>query len=427
MNDPTADTEESVHQPEPSPVSGFFERTIVGVLTLLARSVRTMGLMVFRPGQFSLQLVGGSSDLAAPYSFLVLSLLFAGIGVRLGVSFFDQPVDVSLLLRASDTVGAITLEDVFVLTVPGIVLAALSGAGVSRWLVPGVPFQKSSIVKAVCYAAGLQFSSIGFTCLAVLVLKVFSGKSSALPGTLFDQIVLGAVVVLLFVSTVPVYFVVRNAGTTWWARSRLTAATLSGAATATVLVGVSIMNAISFDLNSTIAEARYRNQLKDRAGIEVAIRALDSRMVKDRAGRLAIQMNVSLVNVTEHPVIVPRPFRLENAHDSKAEPLQILSCSSDASNSAGWLIEAGETQLVQWTLSVPSWCADARYQQFGLPVSFNCFPFYGVKALSNYEHPVGNARLVYGELNWPVSEAWRDLDRNKVDRLTQMISRSKVH
>lgn len=427
MNDLPTDMEEPDYQPEASAVSGFFERTIVGVLTLLARSVRTMGLMVFRPTQFSLRLTGKSPDLAAPYSFLVLSLLFAGIGVRLGVSFIDQPVDVSVLLRASDTIGPITLEDVFVLTVPGIVLVALSGAGISRCLLPGVPFQKSAVVKAVCYSAGLQFAIIGFTCLTVLVSKVFSGKSSALPGNLFDQIVLGAVVVLLFVSTLPVYFVVRNAGISWWAGTRLTAAALSGMATTTVLVGVSIMNSISFDLNSTIAKARYRNKLKDRAGIEVAIRALDSRMVKDRSGRLAIQMNVSLANVTEHAVIVPRPFRLENAHDPEVEPLQILACSSDASNSAGWVIEAGETQLVQWTLSVPSWCADARYQQFGLPISFNCFPFYGVEALSENEHPVGNKRLVYGELNWPMSDAWRDLDRDKVDKLTQMISRSIVH
>jgi|GEM_PF-3424422 len=427
MNDLPTDMEEPDYQPEASAVSGFFERTTVGVLALLARSVRTMGLMVFRPTQFSLRLTGKSPDLAAPYSFLVLSLLFAGIGVRLGVSFIDQPVDVSVLLRASDTIGPITLEDVFVLTVPGIVLVALAGAGISRWLVPGVAFQKSAVVKAVCYSAGLQFSIIGFTCLSVLISKVSSGKSSALPGNLFDQIILGAVIVLLFISTVPVYFVVRNAGTTWWARNRLTAATLSGIATATVLVGVAIMTSISFDLNSAIAEARYRNQLKNNADIEVAIRALDSRMVKDRSGRLGIQMNVGLVNVTEHAVIVPRPFRLENAHDSRAEPFRILSCSSDASNSAGWVIEAGETQLVQWTLSVPSWCADDRYQQYGLPVSFNCFPFYGVEALSNHEHPIGNERLVYGELNWPMSDAWRDFDRDKVRRLTQMISQSKVH
>lgn len=424
MDERSMDADQSSHKSEAMAVSGFFERTIVGVLTLLARSVRTVGLMLFRPRQFGTQLSTGSSELAAPYSFLVLSLLFAGIAVRLGVSFFDQHVDHSLLSSATDAVGAITLEDVFVLTVPGIVLVAMAGTGIARWLLPDVPFQKNVVVKAVCYAAALQFSVIGAICLTVLISKIVSGKSSALPGNLFDQITLVAVIVLLCVSTVPVFMVARSAGTTRWARNRVAAMGFSGIAMATVLIGVSIINSISFDLSSTIAEARYRHQLQNRSGIEVAIRTLDSRMVKDTTGRLAIQMNIGLVNVTEHSVIVPRPFQLENAHDPTADALQIISCSSGPSGSPGWVIEAGDTQLVQWTLSVPDWCMDARYQQNGLPVSFNCFPYYGVSALSDHEHPIGRSRLVYGELSWPMSDAWRNLDQERVHRLAEMISGS---
>ena len=125
------------------------------------------------------------------------------------------------------------------------------------------------------------------------------------------------------------------------------------------------------------------------------------------------------------PVLLPRPFELDNAWESEYEPLRVLSCSPGNNNNAGWLIQPGETQIVHWVLDLPAWCLDKRYQHYGLPISFECFPYFGVDDLPN-QHPIGNPMLVHAELAWPMSEAHRYLDHNEVQRISQLISQSNV-
>ena len=406
--------------------TSLLERTLVSLLRLLASSVRTVRWMSFCPGRFARQVVTRPDELAPPYSFLAISLLLAGIGIRMAVIFFEQPVDHTLLSRLAQTISEIGIEDVFVLTIPCIILVAMSGAGVARWTRPELPFNTNPVVRVMCYSAGFQFAVIGSVCLLVLVSKIFSGKSSVLPGNLFDQITFAGLLLLLAMSSFPVYFVIRQQGTTWCSSQRITAGILSLLATSTVLLGVFITNSLSFDLGSTIQESQRQHQLDNLFDVRVAVRTLSSRMTRDLSGQPAVEMMVGMVNVSDEPVLIPRPFELEHAFDPKLDPLQVIDCSADNSEDPGWIVQPGETKIASWTLSCPQWCSEPQYQQVGLPVTFNCFPLHGTDDVFNV-HPIGGEQLILGELSWPLSDARLTLDEQEVERITRMISASKTY
>ena len=400
--------------------SHLFERTIVGVLTLLAAGVRTFFRMLVSPSRFARGVVDNSPDLAPPYSFLITSLLLAGISIRMAVAFFERTVDYSLLSRLAHTVGSITLEDVFVLTVPCVFLVAMAGAGVARWTRPGIPFQDNSVVRSVCYAAGFQFLCIAATCLIVLVSKVILSTSSALPPRMFDEAVFVGVALLLFLSAMSVFRVIRMDGTTVWAHRRIAAASLSGLVAVTILLGVAITNSISFDLESTIQEVRQRHQRENLDDVRIAVRTLASRIVQDELGQPAIEMNIAMVNVSDEAVVVPRPFELQHAWQSGLQPIHVLSCSTDLAEDPGWVIEPGKTCLVHWMLDVPQWCRETKYQHTALPILFDCFPLHGTDDVFR-THPIGEAAIVSCELSWPMFEARRDGNQQAVDRIAEMM------
>ena len=399
------------------------ERTIVSVLVLLSQSVRTVRWMVFAPKSFAARSLQLHCEFAPPYSFLIMSLLVAGIGVRLGVGFFQQTVDHSVLLRLAEAVRSVSFEDVFVLTVPSIILVTMAGVGVARWTAPGIHLPQNQVVRSVCFCAGLQFVAIGVCCLSTVIFKALSGKSMVLPGNLFDRVVAISLLALIVISTRPLYHTIRTAGTTRLAGNPPVAFLLSFIATTSVLLGVGIVNAISFDLGQTITEARQRHQHQILSDVYLAARTLTSRMTRLPSGAPAIEMNVALVNVSEDPVLVPTPFELENARDPRRTPIQLVT-GSTADQEAGVILQPGETRIVKWILSVPEWCAEADVQQATLPVTFYCFPYAGTNDMLNV-HPIGESRLVYAELQWPMSEAWRMLDREKIQRIGQMISESR--
>ena len=203
--------------------SGLFERTIVSLLTLLAAVFHTSVLMLRRPRRFAELLEQQSNSLAPPFSFLLVSLLAMGISVRSAIEFYERRVDHTLLNQLAATVRSFTLEDIFVLTVPCIILVTLAGAGLARAVRPDGPFVRNPVVHAVCYAGGLQFVLITAACLVLLVMKLGYGSATVTSETEFDQVVLGGTAALILASMVPLYCVVRSNRETRWARSRLTA------------------------------------------------------------------------------------------------------------------------------------------------------------------------------------------------------------
>lgn len=380
--------------------SSLFERTVLGVLMLLANSARTVSEMMVSPKRFAHSVIERSPRIAPPYSFLILSLLVAGIGIRMAVLFYGRTVDHTLLSSLATTVRSITLEDIFVLTVPCIILVAMAGAGIARWTLPGVPFPQSSVVRAVCYVAGFQFMSIGAACACGLAVKILLGRSSVLPENLFDRAIGLGMLVLLLVSSLPVFHVIRQAGKTRLIRSRTVVGALSGLAAATTLLGVSLANSISFDLESTIAAVRSRQQRENLQDIKVAVRTLSSRSIAAEPEGAAIEITAALVNVSDETVIVPRPFELQHALDPLLSPIKVIRQSPDSDDDAGWIIPPGATRLVRLVLQHSKWSAVAEWRQQTIPICFDCFPLQGNDNIFEV-NPIGPAHIVLGELQWP--------------------------
>lgn len=405
--------------------SNLFERTIVGVLALLASGCHCIALMLVAPKFFARSIIADSPRLPPPYSFLLASLMLGGISVRTAVAFFGQTVDHSILQRLATAVSSITLEDIFVLTVPCIILVAMAGAGVARWTLPDTPFQRNAVVRAMCYAGGLQFTLIAATCLAGLLIKFARSSSSVMAERHFDQAVLLGLGYLIIAAALPVYQVIRLSGTTFWARWFVTAMPLSLLACTSVLLGMAITNSVSFDLKSAIDEVRIAHQKEMLTDVTIALRTLSSRMTRSEHGAPQIDMTVAMVNISDRPIIVPRPFELEHAVEPELAPIRVAAAASADPEHAGWIIQPGATKLARWQLDVPPWLADPDRQQAGLPVCLDCFPLNGVDDLFQ-THPVGDPLLVLGSLSWPMMDARRTQDHARIRRIAEMLHESAV-
>ncbi len=403
------------------PAASLFERTIVSIIVLLASAVRTAFLMMFRPYRFARFVEESSPTLAPPYSFLITSLLAAGICLRTAIAFYARHADYTLLRRLSESTGSLTLEGVFVLTIPCILLVVMAGSGVARWVTPKVPIQRNAVVRAVCYASGLQFTLVATGCLVILILKVAFGTATVVSDRLFNQAAFLGIVLLLFISSIPLFHVIRRVGATMWARSRVASMCLSMLCTTTILTGVSIVNSVSFDLESTITEVRSRHQQETLQDLKIAVRTFDSRMVQDELGQPAMEMTLGFVNVSDATLLVPRPFELEHAYDPRLTKLKVFASSTDLAKEPGWIIQPGETKLARWMLDVPPWCLEEAHQQTTLPVLFSCFPLHGTNDVFN-THPIGDSVTVLGELSWPIFEARRNGDREAVERITEIMT-----
>lgn len=405
--------------------SNLFERTILSVLALLAAGCHCIVLMLVAPRIFARRVVEDSSQLPPPYSFLLASLMLGGISIQTAVAFFGQPVDHAILERLATAVSSITLEDLFVLTVPCIILVAMAGAGVARWTLPQTPFQRNAVVRAMCYAGGLQFTLIGAACMAGLLIKFARSSSSVMAESQFDQAVFLGLGYLIIAAALPVFHVIRLSGTTFWARHLLTALPLSLLACTTVLVGMSITNSISFDLKSAVEEVRMAHQRTMLDDFSIGIRSLSSRMIRDQQGRPQIDMTVAMVNVSDQAVIVPRPFELQHAMEPQLAPILVADGPATDPENAGWIIEPGQTKLARWQLEVPPWLADPDRRSVGLPVCLACFPLNGVDDLLN-THPVGDPMIVLGSLSWPMTDAIGDQDRPRAERIAEMLNDAAV-
>lgn len=388
---------EDTPQTAPGP---WLERSVVGLLRLITDSLWTAWAVLTRPHKLGGELVEGSARAAPPFSFLIVSLLAAGVAVRLAILYFDRAVDESLLRRLGETAGSLELEDILLLTVPCVVLVKMTAAGVARWARPHVRFEQNPVVASICYAAGFQCLAIAGLCGLSLIAKILTRRQSILPSQYEDEAVLTGAAFILGLSTVLVYSVMRAAGTTPLARSRIAAGVLSIFTAATTLVGMLIVNSISFDLESTIAEVRQQQERDNLGDVKVAVRTLASRIEPSAAGEDLVEVTVALMNISDETLAVPRPRELRHAWEPTWPAVEVIADSLDWTGQAGWIIPPGDTRLTTWTLRLPEWCSDARQRWGGLPITLTCTPLDRKVNLAE-THPVGDPLPILTTLKLP--------------------------
>ncbi len=381
-------------------LGAFFERSVVALLRLLTDSMWTMWGITTRPRSLARELVEERARVAPPFSFLIISLFTVGIAVRLAVLYIDREVDASLLRRLGETLLTLSAQDVLLLTVPCVLLVKMVGASVAGWTRPHVRFEQNPVVASLCYAAGFQCLAIAGVCALVLVAKILTGNASIMPGRYEDRAGLAVVVVIVANSLIFVYAVIRISGTTLLTRSRLATGLLSLITVATTMIGVLLVNSVSFDLESTISEARRQHAQLNLGDVQVALRTLSTRVQPSQGGERIVEVTVAMMNVSEHPVAVPRPRELHHPWEPTWPVIDVLSDSLDWSGQAGWIIAPGETQLTTWTLRLPDWCDEAAQRWGGLPVTLSCSPLDRDVNLAEV-HPVGDPLPIIATLKMP--------------------------
>jgi len=382
----------------------WLERSVVGLLRLLTDSLWTGWAVFTRPHRLAVDWMNGTARPAPPFSFLIVSLLSVGIAIRLALLYFDRPVDESLLSRLGDTLGTLAIEDILLLTVPCVMLVKMTAAGLARWTRPKTRFEQNPIVACVSYAAGFQCLAIAALCAGSLTAKIITRQASVLPAK-YENIapVVGVSVILLLSATV-VYTAIRTAGTTPIARSRIASAVLSLLTVCTTLIGLLIVNSISFDVESTIAELRRYRQKANLGDVRVAVRTIDSRIVDAADGNPVVEVTVAMMNVSEETVAVPRPRELLSSHEPNKPGIEVLNDSLDRSGQAGWIIAPGETRLTSWTLRLPEWCREGHRRSNGVSVVLSCTPLNRDVNLAE-THPIGRPQTILTTLRLPTRRA----------------------
>lgn len=384
----------------------WFERSVVGLLRLLTDSLWTAWAVFTRPHQLPMQLINGTARPAPPFSFLIVSLLCVGIAVRLALLYFDRPVDESLLGRLGETLGTLAIKDVLLLTVPCVMLVKMAAAGLARWTRPRIRFEQNPIVVCVAYAAGFQCLAIAGLCGAALAAKIITRQASVLPSRHEGTAVLVVGSAILLMSATVVYASIRAAGTTLIARSRIASGALSLLTVCTTLTGLLIVNSISFDVKSTIAEVRRYRQQENLGDVRVAMRTIDSRLVEATGRKPVVEVTVAMMNVSDETVAVPRPRELLSSLEPAQPAIEVLSDSLDLTGQAGWILAPGETKLTTWTLALPEWCRDATERWDGVSVTLSCTPLNRDVDLAE-THPIGSPQLILTTLRLPTLDAAR--------------------
>ena len=378
----------------------WLERSVVGLLRLLTDSLWTGWAIFTRPHRLPIAWMNGSVRPAPPFSFLIVSLLAVGFAIRLALLYYGRPVDQSLLSRLGETLGSLAIKDIFLLTVPCVVLVKMTGAGVARWTRPQKRFEQNPIVAWVTYAAGFQCLAIAGLCAGSLSFKILSHKETVLPSQYEDEAVVLAGSMILLLSATLVYAAIRGAGTTAIARSRLATWFLSVVTVCTTLIGVLIVNSISFNVESTIGEVLRDQQRANLGDHRVVIRTLDSRILEEVMGQPVVEVTVAMMNISDETVAVPRPRVLESADESTSPAIEVLHDSLDWTGQAGWILAPGETKLTTWTLRLPEWCAEATQQWNGVSVVLCCSPLNRDVDLAE-TNPIGDPQLILTTLRLP--------------------------
>ncbi len=378
----------------------WLEQSVVGLLRLLTDSLWTGWAVFTRPYRLAVDLMNGTARPAPPFSFLIVSLLSVGIAIRLALLYFGRPVDESLLGQFGKTVGTLAIEDILLLTVPCVMLVKMTAAGLARWTRPRTRFEQNPVVVCVAYAAGFQCLAIAGLCAANLTAKIITRQAYVLPskheGT---AVVVGGTVILLLSATI-VYAAIRTAGTTLVARSRIASGLLSLLTVCTTLIGLLIVNSISFDLESTLAEVRRLQQKANLGDVRVAIRTIDSRIVDTARPNPIVEVTVAMMNVSDEEVAVPRPHELQSSLEPTWPAIDVLDDSLNRTSQAGWIIAPGETKLTTWKLRLPRWCREGDQQWKGVPVTLSCTPLNRNVDFA-HTHPIGNPQLILTTLRLP--------------------------
>jgi hypothetical protein len=378
----------------------WLERSVVGLLRLLTDSLWTGWAIFTRPHRLPIDWMNGAARPAPPFSFLIVSLLAVGIAIRLALLYFNRPVDESLLSRLGETLGSLAIKDVFLLTVPCVVLVKMTGAGVARWTRPQKRFEQNPIVAWITYAAGFQCLAIAGLCAGNLSAKILSHKETVLPAQYEDEAVVIAGSLILLLSATLVYAAIRATGSTAITRSRMASGVLSLLTVCTTLIGVLIVNSISFNVESTIGEVLRYQQQANLGENRVAIRTIDSRILEEVMGEPVVEVTVAMMNVSDETVAVPRPRELECYGQPTWPAIEVLHDSLDWTGQAGWILAPGETQLTTWTLRLPDWCEDASQRWNGVSVLLSCTPLNRDVDLAE-THPIGDPQLILTTLRLP--------------------------
>lgn len=390
-SDPDADPE--------SPVL-WFERSIVGLLRLLTDCLFTGWAVCSRPHQLVVDWMHGVARPAPPFSFLIVSLLSVGIAIRMALLYFDRAVDESLLSRLGEILGTLAIKDVLLLTVPCVMLVKMTAAALARWTRPKTRFEENPIVVCVSYAAGFQCLAIAGLCAGALAAKILTRQTSVLPSEYEGLAVLLSATMILLMSATVVYAAIRNAGTTRLAESRIASGVLSMLTVVTTLTGLLIVNSISFDLKSTLAEVRRYQQRENLGDIRVAMRTVDSRIVDADGSNPLVEVTMAMMNISDEAVAVPRPRKLLSGYDQRKPGIEVLDDSLDRAGEAGWILAPGETKLTTWKLRLPEWCREVVDHRNGLLVTLTCTPLNRDVNLAE-THPIGDPQTILTTIRLP--------------------------
>jgi hypothetical protein len=295
-------------------------------------------------------------------------------------------------------------------------LVKMTAAGLARWTRPELRFEQNPIVVCVSYAAGFQCLAIAGLCAANLTAKIITRQASVLPARHEETAVLVGGSAILLLSATVVYAAIRAAGTTLIARSRIACGVLSLLTVSTTLVGLLIVNSVSFDVKSTIAEVQRYQQRANLGDVRVAMRTINSRLVDVAGGRPVVEVTVAMMNVSDEEVAVPRPRELRSGIEPGRPAIEVLDDTVDRTGQAGWVLAPGETQLTTWTLRLPDWCRDGSERSSGLPVILSCTPLNRDVNLAE-THPIGSPQVILTTLRLPALEAGGSADGGDVQRV----------
>lgn len=354
---------ETVSSSDKSEAPPWIERTVGDLLRLMGGTIATFLRLLYLPWQAP-NVAVAKKPTAPPLSFLIVCVLLTGVITETFVLYFGRPVDEGLTSLLANAIAELGPTEITLLTLPIVALVVIAGAVTAWWTVKTSSVFENPVVRGVCYAAGVQAMILAVFFLALLISKWIRTHDEVANSYLEPIPLLILLAILICSAAFQIERVIAKHGDTWVARHFVFRVPLAFGTSWTVFLGTLIVGSMSFDLDEAIDKNDRHlriaelQELADELGEDkrLFIDEIRSKQIDIGDGATHIQQLVSLSNVSDKPLLVPRPDELQPSPVLAKlcdEPAPLESCSVDWTGDAGWVVHPGETRLVEWTIAIP--------------------------------------------------------------------------
>jgi hypothetical protein len=337
-----------------------------------------------------------ASPNARPVTYLIAALVGCGLAIETALLYRGRAIDENLFAAIGQAISSWGLQEIFLLTIPPIIVVWASAAFTSRLaaVTSDPPANDSQAIDGrmlhgLCHVVGTQLILVTIAAGLFIAAKICLPDPADDHRWTNDATIAPVLIAIALVGWMQLNHLLNAWGTAGWSRRWYWRVPFSLVVSVVCLAGVLRIAAETFDFHRS-KMAGQRLSIEAWSGkARVLADVLDSHVIAvptmlGRPPGTTVELTIALTNVTNLPHAVPRPHQLRLADKSRTETIRVDARSTSASD-PGWVLQAGETKIVSWLVKIPP---ELRGEELTV-AKFTCLEIDHDRWHREIERPIG--------------------------------------